>query len=314
MLTLFTTAKPFRGHFGVIQRNALKSWKLLHPDVEVILFGDEEGYGEAARDLGLRHEAEVAKNEFGTVLVGSMFGKAQAMAKHRLLCYVNCDILLLSDFCAALRTVREKQERFLMVGRRWDTEIAEPLAFEQAGWEQEVREGALRAGRRRTADWIDYFAFSRGTYGDIPDFAIGRTCWDNWLVWNVAASGYPVIDASSAVVAVHQNHDYSHHPGGKTGVWSGEEMARNLVLSGGVNHHFTIAHAPYRLTEKGVERRRFYKVARAWWTTKRRVLLAARHGVIAWQNAVWHPVLNATRPMRSALGLRKAGAPPVRKP
>jgi hypothetical protein len=34
MLTFFTTAKPFRGHSGVIQRNALKSWTLLHPDVE----------------------------------------------------------------------------------------------------------------------------------------------------------------------------------------------------------------------------------------------------------------------------------------
>jgi hypothetical protein len=32
MLTLFfTTAKPFVGHSGVIQRNALKSWKLWHP-------------------------------------------------------------------------------------------------------------------------------------------------------------------------------------------------------------------------------------------------------------------------------------------
>jgi hypothetical protein len=31
MLTFFTTAKPFRGHHGIIQRNALKSWTLLHP-------------------------------------------------------------------------------------------------------------------------------------------------------------------------------------------------------------------------------------------------------------------------------------------
>lgn len=35
----FTTAKPFVGHNGVIQRNALRSWTLLHPGVEVILFG-----------------------------------------------------------------------------------------------------------------------------------------------------------------------------------------------------------------------------------------------------------------------------------
>ena len=43
MLTFFTTAKPFRGQDGLIQQNALKSWKRLRPDVEVILFGDDAG-------------------------------------------------------------------------------------------------------------------------------------------------------------------------------------------------------------------------------------------------------------------------------
>ena len=36
MVTMFTTAKAFRGHLEVIQRNALKSWKLLDPEVEII--------------------------------------------------------------------------------------------------------------------------------------------------------------------------------------------------------------------------------------------------------------------------------------
>jgi hypothetical protein len=34
MLTLFTTAKPFEGRSGIIQRNALKSWKLIKNDAE----------------------------------------------------------------------------------------------------------------------------------------------------------------------------------------------------------------------------------------------------------------------------------------
>src|SRR5215472_14588751 len=101
MITLFTTAKRFCGHFKVIQRNALRSWTLLHPDVEIILFGDEEGYAEAARDFRLRHEPHVPKNEFGTILVSGMFERAQALARHDLVCYVNCDILLLPDFRAA---------------------------------------------------------------------------------------------------------------------------------------------------------------------------------------------------------------------
>jgi hypothetical protein len=315
MLTIFTTAKAFRGHFNVIQRNALKSWTLLHPDVEVILFGDDQGSAEVAKELGLRHQPEVGRNEFGTILVSSMFEKAQAMARHDLLCYVNCDIVLFPDFCAALEKVKEKEQRFLIIGRRWDTDITQPLVFDRPGWDREVLELAGRSGRQRTADWIDYFAFSRGTYdGDIPEFAIGRTCWDNWLVWKVMTSGAAVVDASRVIIAVHQNHDYSHHPSGRVGVWFGEEAARNLKLTGGVKHLHTIAHAPYRLTQDGIELNRFHKLARAWWKTRRDVTLAARHVVIGWQNAVWHPVLNATRPVRSALGLRKTAAPPARKP
>lgn len=37
---IFYDGGAFVGHSGIIQRNALKSWKLLHPEVEVILFGE----------------------------------------------------------------------------------------------------------------------------------------------------------------------------------------------------------------------------------------------------------------------------------
>jgi len=65
MLTLFTTAKPFRGHSGIIQCNALKSWTLLHPDIEIILFGDDEGTAEVCAEYGLRHETHVERHESG---------------------------------------------------------------------------------------------------------------------------------------------------------------------------------------------------------------------------------------------------------
>ena len=60
MLTLFAIPKHFRGHFATIQRNAITSWTRLTPRPEILLFGDEEGTGEIARELGLRHFPEVA--------------------------------------------------------------------------------------------------------------------------------------------------------------------------------------------------------------------------------------------------------------
>ena len=106
MLSIFSTPKPFRGHIGVIQRNALKSWTLLNPDVEVILFGDDEGAAQAAAELSIRHEPNVERNEHGTKRLDYMFSTARALARHDILCYVNCDIILMDDFLRALKRVR----------------------------------------------------------------------------------------------------------------------------------------------------------------------------------------------------------------
>src|ERR1039457_6027675 len=123
MLTLFTTAKPFLGHSGIIQRNALQSWKLLHPDVEVILFGDEEGAADVSRELGLHHEPEIARDRAGLPYMNCMFDRAEEIARHDNLCYANCDIILTSDLLEALGRVRAVRSEFLIVGRRWDTDV-----------------------------------------------------------------------------------------------------------------------------------------------------------------------------------------------
>src|SRR5258708_10800973 len=65
VLTLFTSPKPFDGHIDVIQRNALRSWRLL-PGCEVIIFGDEHGSAEMAREIEARHVPGVALSAAGT--------------------------------------------------------------------------------------------------------------------------------------------------------------------------------------------------------------------------------------------------------
>jgi hypothetical protein len=302
MLTIFTTAKPFRGHSGIIQRNALQSWKALHRDIEVILFGNEEGVAEAAEEFGLRHEAHVERNGWGTKRLDYMFARAQAIARNEILCYINCDIILMQDFWRAVERVRAMHREFLMVGRRWDTDVTEALAFARPGgqatdWQEELRSLALRSGRQCKAEWIDYFVFTRGLYGaDMPPFVL-RVFWDNWLVWKALDSGKPVIDASRAVMAVHQNHDYSYHPQGKAGIWSGEEAGLNGQLAGGWRHLRTIADATEVLPPEKLKR----NALRHWSTAKRYVRQAGR--VLLYD--VWHPawfaVLNFTRPFRRSL-------------
>ncbi|HWY43290.1 MAG TPA: hypothetical protein VNX66_07335 [Candidatus Sulfotelmatobacter sp.] len=293
MLTIFSTPKPFKGHTGIIQRNAITSWTLLHPRPEIILFGNDEGTAEAAKDIGVLHVSEIARSEFGPPLLNDLFQKAEQQASHQTLCYVNTDIVLMDDLPAALARVSASPMEYLAVGRRWDLDVQGPLNFESPDWQGELRTRARKAGCQRPANWIDYFVFSKKFVDGVPPFAIGRTCWDNWLIWHARSIGLSVVDLSVEVTAVHQNHDYSHHPKGAAGVWDGEESKRNYKLAGGRWHLCTIDDATHLLSPAGLrpnpELRK--QLGRRFFRTLRENL---RFGALDW-----------SRPIRKALGLRK---------
>jgi len=305
MVTLFSTPKPFQGHINVIQRNALQSWKLLHPDVEVILFGDDEGAAEICREFGFRHEPEVQRSELGTKRLDSIFVKAQQIAKHRTVCYANCDIIFARDLLHAQGALAAWNPNHLMVGRRWDVDITEPLHFEDSHWQQKIILHAKKEGIQRFYHNIDYFLFPCGLYKEIPPLVIGRIWWDHWLVGKARALGAAVVDVSEMVCAIHQNHDYAYHAKGIEGVSNDEDARRNHQLAKADCRLGTIEDAPYRLTLRGIEKNGLYWFAptkRSWRAVSKKVRGAIRTNF-------WHPLLNLTRPVRHSLGLRKNALP-----
>lgn len=251
-LTIFTTPKPFHGHIGITQTNAIQSWLMLRPECEVILFGNEEGTAEIAAKFGIRHIPEVGCNEYGTPLISSMFEIAQDIGNHQLMCYVNADIILMRDFLQAIRKIQ--WQSFLLVGQRWDIDLKESIDFCNPNWEEQLRARLIKEGNLHAPSGLDYFVFPRGMYHDIPPFAVGRPGWDNWMVYQARHLKVPVIDATKAITAVHQNHDYLHHPNGKTGVFDGLEAERNRKLVGGYKCVLNVHDAGWLLTKKGIKR------------------------------------------------------------
>lgn len=245
-LTLFTIPKPFSGRTGMIQMNALKSWTLLSPRPRIIVFGDEPGAARAADELGLIHVPSVETNEYGTPLIGSIFAEAQRMAPTPFVAYINTDIVLLSSFASAAASLPVVGYPCLMVGRRHDLMVWDPIDF-SSGWEDRLVAKVHNEGLLDASSGIDYFMFTNGLYRDIPPFAVGRTCWDNWLLWKALDSGGHLIDASRRVMIVHQEHPYTHAKGGANEIWNGIEAQRNRDLAqGGLA---TIRNADYCLEE-----------------------------------------------------------------
>lgn len=209
MITFFACPKPFQGHTDIIQRNAIESWTLLRPKPEVILLGIDKGIAEICQEFGLIHIAEVDRNEYGTPLVNSIFQIGQARANHSVVCYINSDIMLMSDFMRAVEIVAARMPTFLILGQRWDVDVTETWNFDSIDWEKTLQGLLLRKGKLHEPNGIDFFCFPRDMFTDIPPFAIGRFAWDNWLVWQAWAKGVPLVDITEAVAVVHQNHEYA---------------------------------------------------------------------------------------------------------
>ena len=276
MLTIFATPKAFRGHIAVIQRNAIKSWSLLSINPEIILFGDDEGTPEVAREFGLQHIPAVARDDSGAPLVHDLFAQAEQHSRNNLLCYANADILLLSDFASAVDRIARLHCPLLMVGQRTDVNITERIDFARPDWEQDLRRQARALGKQRPPNAIDYFVFTKGLGSDLLPLALGRGGWDNWFLWRTRSKQAAVVDASREVLALHQNHDYSHHPDGSKGVFTGPEAQRNRALIGEWYHLHTIEDATHRLTPQGLSRRYLHPwlvVKRAWSHPRGMVLL-----------------------------------------
>jgi hypothetical protein len=273
-LRIFTTCKDFIGHSGSIQKNAIQSWLELEPKPEIILYGNSIGTAEVCAEFNLTHVLDIASNAYGTPLVSAMFNDANSERRGRgngtenvAVAYINSDIILDLDFMTAIATTAEYLEDFLMVGGR--VNVPDWMAYSDAL--QWTRPLAARRNEMHRRVWlhgdldkptaIDYFVYSSKAAlpSDIPDFAVGRFTWDSWLL-DRGHRGLLTVDATNAVLAVHQKHDYSHwkaqnidraaaekrvKPSDKK-LHLAEEFATNKLLGSHIQAVF-INDSPYRL-------------------------------------------------------------------
>jgi hypothetical protein len=248
LITLFSAPKPFTNpHIAVIQRNAIRSWTLL-PDLEVILLGEERGLAQAARELGVKHISNIARNASGTPLISSMFQFAREASKSDLLCIVNADMILMSDFVEAARQAAKLKDKFILLSQRWDLDVTQPIEFTE-GWQDRLRSTVRRQGTLHRPAGSDFFLFPQSCYTAVPNFTIGRAGWDNWMIYKARKERWAVIDGTPSVMIVHQNHDYSHLPDGKPH-HEHPDTNENIRLAGGpANVRYTILDATHQLVD-----------------------------------------------------------------
>jgi len=230
VLTLFALPKPFQGHVGQIQRNAIRSWRRLGPAVQIILCGSDAGIAEAAAGFDAEHLPDIETNSFGTPMLHSAFRQAQDAATHDIVCYANADLIFGPDLIDAVERVSAAKRLFLVVGRSWNLEIEEEFAPFDDSCEAELRRRVAAEGVARGVWWIDFFVFRRHSLDPVPPFAVGRPGWDNWMMWRARKLRFAVVDISPSTLVIHQNHDYAHVKEARGHRWAGPEGDANKAL------------------------------------------------------------------------------------
>jgi hypothetical protein len=289
LITLFTAPKSFTDpHISLIQRNSLRNWQALGDEVEVVVVGDDPGIAKACKSLGVRHIPDVACNDLGTPLISSIFELTRRETTSPFLVYSNADILFLPDLLETVHTLADREKHFLAVGQRWDLNIKEDLAFIK-DWAAQLRKRIADQGELHGQTGSDYFIFPRACFTNIPNFAVGRAGWDNWMIFRARWQHWPVVDATKAITIAHQNHDYAHLPGGLKHFYQ-PESKENVKKAGGLQAIFRLTDATHTV-ENGTLKRRRLNWKTFWREVEILPLVGLHSHVLGWLSyAVFHPI------------------------
>jgi hypothetical protein len=289
LITLFTAPKPFTDpHINVIQRNALHNWQAFGDDVEVVVIGDEPGIAEVCREYNIRHLPQVKCNALGTPLISSIFALAREVNDSPYLAYSNADILFLAGWVNAVQHLGAAKDQFLGVGQRWDLNVTEQLDF-TGGWSGDLQAHISESGKLHKQTGSDYFIYPRNCFKDIPDFAVGRAGWDNWMIFWARWQHWALVDMTPSVTVVHQNHDYRHLPGGARH-YRLPETNENIKLAGGRRTIFQLTDSTHSF-EPGTLKRKPLTWRRFWREVEIFPLIQCHSFVLGWiAFAIFHPV------------------------
>jgi hypothetical protein len=163
--------------------------------------------------------------------------------------------MLTSDLIAAVEAVQKRFDRFLMIARRWNVELADDWDFKSPSWEAKLRAYVREHGALEPSyGGVDLFVYRRGLWKHLPPFAIGRTRWDSALIYEARK----LLPVSNYQGQLRLPKPASHDPQDTPGVFKGPEALRNQSLLGGDEFIFTSLNATHVLTESGIRQNRVW--------------------------------------------------------
>ena len=254
LLTIFTTIS-LQGSKRDIFINTVTIWAQLGPDVRMVLYADEVDCTEWTilflRNLGWQVRVIPRVNDdLQLPIVRYMFIDAIQTYSSTFYMYANGDMLFdlsLPGTLGGLEHLVLEQPRMFIVGRRHNYRMQEGESFLTL---MDVREASY-VSEIDNSMAIDYFITTKNGYPwrTVPDFVVGRLCFDSWLMSNAITSGLVTIDLSTSVLALHQSDSGGSRESASLDI---PDRTFNIDLVGNfLNQFSTTICAPYNTKRAG---------------------------------------------------------------
>lgn len=241
MLTLFSVFKSMEDpHIRVIQRNALRSWMLLDPQPEILIFGDVPGVPEVCAEFGVRHMPSIPVDQDDHERLDAVYQIAWEIGAYNTMLHINGDMILPPYFTQVVASIDAR--RYLLIGERWDTPVKGEIDFGPDWWPK-LNDLAQRRGASGSVTSVDYFLHQRNGFR-LPEISARAWYADNVIIQQALLEGMPVIDASRVLRVVHQRHDHAYAGGNAARAVNDASLRAQSHLVDGVKN---IAHCTHRL-------------------------------------------------------------------
>lgn len=209
MFTLATVVQEPEGEQELIQRNAIQSWLYSVPSPWVapqILFVGEHPYSfDYYSDYSFGNTQAVFFKEGVVPRLNVIATLLDAFDHYSRRGIVNSDIMLWGvDRAIQLVEGNLGLTKYLLVGRRRNVAGGEEVLFTR-NWRKQMRQMYF-GGEYGHNTQLDFFVFRGLDISDAPPFEFGRVRWDNWMTWKAKQEGVPIVDVTSCVMCLHQNH------------------------------------------------------------------------------------------------------------
>ena len=215
IISFVTAFKKFKGSSDIIQKSAMYSWKA--NDIQVFVPASEVDTKKVCKDYsnikmldGVRRGRDIGYNT-QTPILKDLIEQAILATETTMVALINSDIILKEDFVKQIEDFFETHGYdVFLTGTRYDIKLNYCVS-DEVTYKRVQKESQAVYDSFSSADIFITSKFMwRKLLTRMPDFILGRYCWDNWIHLYAQLNNFRRYNCTRWLHILHPIHGHEH--------------------------------------------------------------------------------------------------------